>query len=65
MAYRDSEPIYATLSCTFVMETEKAWLVELEDNGQTWIPKSVSEYNPKDSEIEIEEWFLKKNDLNY
>lgn len=67
MGYKqNSEPIYAALSCTLIRETEKAWLVDLEGNGQQWIPKSVCIYDPDvDDEIEIEEWFLQKNQLDY
>lgn len=65
MAYQ-SEPVYATLDCTFIKETEKAFLVDLEDNGQQWIPKSVCIYDPDvDEAMDIQEWFLQKNDLNY
>ena len=59
-----SETTYATLSCTYITETLAAYLFYLEC-GEVWIPKSVCIYKEYDDEVEIAEWFLKKNDLPY
>ena len=50
-------------------ETEKAYLI---DSGETdkkgkaigkWVPKSISEYDPDDGMLQIEEWFAHKERL--
>lgn len=64
MAYTKNAVVYATLDCTYIHQTDLAWLVSLEDS-ETWIPKSVSNYKQGDDEIEVEEWWLKANDIDY
>lgn len=59
------EKSYASLSCTYITETDAAYLFDLEYNGQQWIPKSVCDYEDGDDEVLIQEWFLDKNNLDY
>lgn len=55
---------YITLDCEFVTQTAAAWCVMIDDEQQ-WIPKSVSFYMEGNTEIEVQQWFLDKNNINY
>lgn len=56
-----------TIDCDLKEETERAWLVVIEDDTY-WIPKSIGEWNPTSpdkvsGEMTLPEWFIDKEGI--
>lgn len=59
---RKSETIKLT-GCDIIKETEKAWLI-LHNDEETWIPKSVGQWDERTDTMEIDSWFANKEGLS-
>lgn len=56
------------VDCELKSETDKAWLIVVEDGQEFWIPKSIGEWNPKSvdkvsGEMTLPEWFIDKEGI--
>ena len=54
-----------TIEATLLHETEKAWLLGINDE-EVWVPKSVAEWTlhdgaEEDGTLEVQKWFADKN----
>ncbi len=52
-----------------IRESEKAVQVKLDNGDQVWIPRSIIPYLHKDGQgrvlLEVEEWWLDQNEIDY
>jgi hypothetical protein len=59
----------AEIECTIIRQSEKAILVELANGKEVWIPRSIIPYLSQmpggKAFLEVEEWWLEKNEIDY
>lgn len=59
----------AEVECTIIRESEKAMLVKLPNGDQIWIPRSIIPHLSKKTDgtafLQVEEWWLEKNEVDY
>lgn len=47
-------------------KTVKAWLIDIKDQGQFWIPFTfIAGFNPVSMQIEIDTWILDQKGIKY
>ena len=56
-----------TIDCELKDETERAWLVIIDDDTY-WIPKSIGDWNPTSldevsGEMTLPQWFIDKEEI--